>query len=148
MDLLPLGSLPRFTIERKMRPVYVVRWEYDGHRIEGRTEYGPDGCVYEVDTWLEPTRREQVKTYFSKHAAYLWIARRMVFARRDQYAADPPALGNVSGRGCLLCRAMPAGAPDNEPLCRYHDDEGFRRLVNRLARWLKWRDGLAAGGRQ
>lgn len=131
-----LGSPPRFTLTRVPRVTFVVRWEYDGHRIQ----YDPS-----TDTTEEiPERREQVKSFYSKSAAYKWLARRMIFKRRDKFATGPK--GNDGRASCELCGPS-IDRETGEPigLCRYHETQDFQRLVSRLARWLSWRDSVVEG---
>lgn len=135
-----LGSPPRFTIERIVRPTFKVRWEYDGVR----QHYDPgDGS----GPALTPERREKVRSFYSEPAAYAWLARRMIFHRRDGYRLDTSVHDTKDERSCGLCATRPFGrygwdygGEIGPKQCRYHADQPFRRLASRLARWLRWRD--------
>lgn len=123
-----LGDPPRFTLERIVRPTFKVRWEYDGYR------HDYDLCADEAT--VEPCRKVKVETFFSERAAYAWLARRMIFARRDKFEI----LDASGGKSCALCEQAPRRYAEDPPQCRYHDTEPFQRLTERLARWLRWRD--------
>jgi hypothetical protein len=117
-----LGEPPRFALARVVRPTFYVEFEYDGiaHDFEPETNSHIE----------EPARRVQKRSFFSKAAAYKWLARRMIFLRRDKW-----------------CGRYDASDPDPEDgscRCKYHHDASFRRLEARIARWLMWRDSRRA----
>jgi hypothetical protein len=124
----PLGNVDdpvRVSLRALVRTTYRVEWEYDG------SDYDEDGQP-------NPRRKVQVRSFFSKGAAYQWIARKLIFVRRDKLAKGPDS-------PCSLCEAMPAWDPENGPaLCRYHDTVSFHAIARRLARWLRWRDSVRA----
>jgi hypothetical protein len=130
-ELAPLGSPPRFALRRVMRPTFRVEFEYDGD--------GYDGARDRIVS--RSSRNVARRTFFSEAAAYRWLARRMIFARRDTY-------GDTRETKCSLCESQPVDdGPllreddyDPGPQCRYHAEHRFRRLETRLARWLRWRD--------
>lgn len=134
--LAALGKPPCFTVERRQRTTFVVAWEYDGTSVH--YDFETDATDY------APERKRKVRTFFSESAAYKWLARRMIFARRDEFATVPPANDKGYLR-CSLCIEADRGCPPDEPgFCRYHDDESFLLLTARLARWLRWRDRKAS----
>lgn len=131
MTLCPLGSPPRFALRRVVRPTFRVEFEYDG-----------DGYDFEEGGVVARSSRNVMRrTFFSEAAAYRWLARRAIFAKRDTY-------GDTRVTKCSLCESQPVDdGPllreddyDPGPQCRYHAEHRFRRLEQRLARWLRWRD--------
>lgn len=136
-----VGDPPRFELVRRVRPTFRVAFEYDGTRTGDES----DGFA------SEPVRRVVKRTFLSRVSAYRWLARRMIFARRDRYATGPVPAGEKYPP-CSLCETSPA--PDRyashwesyePPGCKYHQDTSFRRLEARLSRWLMWRDSRRAG---
>lgn len=129
-----LGAPARVSLTRKVRTCYRVEWEYDGHRVDFGSPFASE--EYEVD--VVPERRVRVRHFYSKHAAYRWMALRLIFARRDKLATGMSAKGHPEG--CRLCDAMPSHPEDGPGFCRYHGGDGFEELRDRMARWLRWRD--------
>ena len=135
MTLSPIGSPPRFTLRRVLRPTFRVEFEYDGDAWDGEK------------IAARSSRNVMSRTFFSESAAYRWLARRMIFARRDTF-------GDTRVTKCSLCESQPVeDGPvlreddyDPGPQCRYHAEHRFRRLESRLARWLRWRDRRGANG--
>lgn len=134
-----LGDRAMVRLEPRVVTVHRVEWEYDGHQASGDFDH-ETGCPAEI----EPCRRVRVKFFRNKGAAYNWMALRLIFARRNELATRLGESGHPEG--CRLCDALPARAPDDEPLCRYHEHGGeeFVRIRARLVRWLKWRDARLA----
>lgn len=136
--LAPLGSPPRFELRRVERPTFLVRFEYDG--IERNYNLAADEATF------DPQRREQVKSFFSELAAYRWLARRMIFVRRDRFQREPFHLSaKADAENCTLCHITSTYDGEVTGFCRYHESRSFRRLEARLARWLRWRDRRRAG---
>lgn len=130
-----LGSAPVFSLRRVERPTFRVEFEYDGFESFWSEGDGENRI---------PRRKAQKRTFFSEAAAYRWLARRMVFVRRDKLCTGPiPEEGGYPS--CTWCQ--PRGSDDSghiHGLCRYHDSDSFRRLTDRVARWLRWRDSKRA----
>jgi hypothetical protein len=135
--LVPAGKLgdpPIGGVTRRERPVFRVRFETDGIGLD----FDDDGGSTPV-----PRRKAVAKTFFSEHAAYRWLARRMIFRHRDRFATSAwtPENTSPSCRLCATASGRPLGDGYSEPgECRYHDADQWQRLVDRLARWLRWRD--------
>lgn len=135
-----LGDPARVSVTRIVRPTYRVQWEYDG-TVNYVTIDGDDYAA---------CRKRQVRTFLSRVAAYRWAARKLIFARRDQFAERTEATHYAERGACELCaaeeRRLGRRPPDEAPpMCRYHDSDSFLRLTDRLARWLMWRDRQAKG---
>jgi hypothetical protein len=126
-----------FRIVRLVRPTFRVAFEYDGTE----SQWSKDG-----DETKSPRRRVQKRTFLSEVAAYRWLARRMIFARRDRLCIGPvPEDEPGALPSCVWCK--PRGFDDSgkyHGLCKYHDDDSFRRLEARLSSWLRWRDSVSA----
>lgn len=129
-----LGDRPRVRVTRVVRVQYRLEWEYDGSTFD----HDLDGCGSYV-----PDRKRRVRYVNSRAVAYRMAAMRLIFVRRDGFATGIDNKGHPSG--CSLCDAEPQYAPDDPRFCRYHDHgERFERLRDRLAGWLRWRDGRIA----
>jgi hypothetical protein len=131
----PLGAPSRATVKKVVRTTYRLEWEFDGVTFTlPLPEDGPPEAV--------PSRRLKVRTFFSRSAAYRAAAMRLIFAKRDKLAT-----GREDGWkliGCRRCDVTPPDYEDGSHFCKYHGGDGFDRLLERLARWLMWRDGRNA----
>lgn len=125
----PLGAPSRVAVRKVVRTTYRLEWEYDGVTPVG--EYGEQ-------PEMKPVRRRTVKTYFSRPAAYRAAALRLIFGKRDRMATGRDG---IKSTGCRACAAAYCG-PEEPDQCRYHGGPGFDELVERLAGWLRWRDGV------
>ena len=131
----PLGAPPRVTVKRIMRPTYRLEWEFDG--VKAAAGWSPE----DGDPDFVPDRRTKVITFFSRSAAYRAAAMRLIFSKRDKLATGRDG---YKVTGCLACDATPPDYEDGSHFCRYHGGDGFDRLLERLARWLQWRDARSA----
>ncbi len=125
-----LGDRPRVNIRRVVRVQYRIEFEFDGW------EHDMDG-----DYTLVPCRRSKARFVSSAAVAYRMAAMRLIFSKRDRLATGKNDKGYPGG--CRLCDATPS-EPEDPGLCRYHGGDGFEVLRKRLARWLRWRDSVAA----
>jgi len=131
----PLGSPPRVTVKRIMRPTYRLEWEFDGLKMAAEQS----GLCDEPD--FEPDRRLKVKTYFSRSAAYRAAAMRLIFSKRDRLATDQEGFKMT---GCRACEMVTPDYEDGSHFCRYHGGDGFEELIERLVQRLMWRDARAS----
>lgn len=129
--LAPLGSPPRVTVKRIMRPTFRLEWEFDGVKLAG------DYAATDGAPEFEPDRRMKVRTFFSRSAAYRAAAMRLIFSKRDKLATGRDGFKVI---GCRACDATPADYEDGSHFCRYHGGDGFEELVERLTKRLLWRD--------
>lgn len=128
-----LGDRPRVTIRRVVRVQYRLEWEYDGTSLAHDSETN--------EGYAEPVRKAKARYVSSSAVAYRMAAMRLIFAKRDKLATGASDKGYPMG--CRLCD-VETGWNEEQPQCRYHGGDGFEVLRKRLARWLRWRDSVAA----
>lgn len=109
------------SVKTKTRRTYTVSWWINSYSFNEESQS------------MEPRRVMHSKTYLTKRGAYRHMAWGYVFGRRD-------ALGCSSGScGCSTIESFDESGPV-EKLCKYCSTESVTRIVDRLARWLMWRD--------
>ena len=144
-SLYPVGSPGRVRVTKVVRTQYRLEWEYD--RLE--TEYSYDPEVRDTYNYTTLGRGRKVRFVASASVAYRMAAVRLIMCRRDRYATEEgqSADRRVVPKGCLLCDRTPGryighGEYYEAEPCKYHGGDGFYELIARLARWLRWRDGV------
>ncbi len=149
-ELAPIGSPPRVRVTRVVRVQYRLEWEYD--RLE--TDWNFDESAGEQAEFVTLGRGRKVRFVPGPSVAYRMAAMRLIMCRRDRYAKDVESNGGkLRPVGCSLCDESPArylghGEYTEPEQCRYHGGDGFERLRDRLARWLRWRDERLTGSEE
>jgi hypothetical protein len=107
------------------RTIYVVDWRWSGEKFD--PEIGSDECEF-----------EHRKVYFTKWSAYYHAAWGYILNRRG-------FLGCKDGK-CATGRTGVDSVGEWDTRCKYCRETSSRRIANRLAHWLIWRDSKRADG--
>lgn len=130
------GSRPRVT--KRIVTIWTVEWEFD--RV-----YPPDPDPPEFDD--RPTedmimtcrhRKEFRREWYAyRHAAWAYV----MDARRRQGCTTRKRDGECAiAGGTIFDGDAEYGYEYNEDACRYCHPRTAHKIVDRLARWLRWRD--------